>query len=388
MSIDNFNREAIEFRRRIHMHPELSNQEYETTRKIKEKLKEWNIEIIETNLPTGVIACVGKGLIEKNIYIRADIDALPIKECTGELFTSRNEGISHACGHDIHLTTVLYTVRNIKTLENNIDGRVFFIFQPAEEVMEGAIKVINTGIFNKYPPSLILGVHTWPEIDAGKIGIKVGRFMAASDSIEIRIKGKGGHAAHPQKAIDPVVISAHIVLAIQSFISREIAATDSVVITIGKVTGGKVGNVIPDEVILEGSIRSADDVLRKHVQNRMKILLPAIAQGFGGDCEVNFGKGNPAVINDETIVAYIEKSAQEVLGEDNVVSLNHASMGSEDFSFYLEYCKGAMFRIGTGNEKVNSRQALHNNMLIFDEKSIQVGVRVLTQTIKNILVEQ
>ncbi|WP_279001860.1 M20 metallopeptidase family protein [Acidaminococcus fermentans] len=374
-------KEAVAFRRECHQYPELGYEETETTEKIRRKLQEWGIPILDTGLKTGLVASIGQGKEPQCIALRADIDALPIQEASGLPFASKKAGIAHCCGHDLHMTALLYAAKLLKKADNDITGRVLLIFQPAEEKLNGSKSVIDTGIFEKYHPQFIIGLHTWPEIPGGTIGIRKGPSMAASDSLKVTVHGKGGHGAHPHKSIDPICITGYILTALQTIVSRNIAPLDSGVITIGKITGGTAPNVIPDKVVLEGTVRSLDPSVRTLIQNRLETLLPSIAEGFGGTCEVEYQKGNPPVINDANVVDRIAQAGKEVLGEDHVIELEKASMGSEDFADYLEILPGALFRIGTCNADEKSHRPLHNSGIVFDEKGIATGAQVLAQTV-------
>ncbi len=373
--------EAVAFRRQRHEQPELGYEEYKTTEALRQKLQSWGVEILDTNLQTGLVATIGQGKTEQCIALRADIDALPIQEQSGLPFASHHPGVGHCCGHDFHMTALLYAAKLLKDVEEEIPGRVLLIFQPAEEKLNGSRSVIATGIFEKYNPQHIIGLHTWPDIPAGTIGIRKGPSMAASDSLKIVVHGKGGHGAHPHKSIDPVCITGYLLTALQTIISRNVAPLDSGVITIGKITGGTAANVIPDSVTMEGTVRSLDPAVRVLLQKRLETMLPVIAEGFGGTCEVEYSKGNPPVINDPWTVDRIVQAGTEVLGAENVVELEKASMGSEDFADYLELLPGALFRIGTRNDDEKSHRPLHNSGIIFDEKGIVAGAEVLAQTV-------
>ncbi len=372
-------RNAITFRRDMHAHPELSMQEYETTKKIKKQLTEWGIRLADVELETGVIALIGQGKSDKVIALRADIDALPITEASGLSFHSVESGKGHCCGHDLHTTAMLYAAKMLKAAEADIDGLILIIFQPGEESLHGSQSIIKSGVFDKYKPEFIVGLHTWPEVPAGSIGVKKGFFMAASDRLTLTVKGKGGHGAHPHKSVDPVCITGYILTALQSIVSRNIAPLDSAVVTIGKIQGGTAGNVIPDQVIMEGTVRTLSPAVRELVQQRLETLLPSIAAGFGGECIVEYKKGTPPVVNNDAIVDSIEKAASETIGTDSIVQLASASMGSEDFAEYLSLMPGALFRIGTGNDDERTHRALHNSGIVFDEKGIFAGAQVMAQ---------
>lgn len=371
--------DAIVIRRQIHQNPELSGEEIETTQLLHRELKNRGIHILKTNLKTGLIAAVGKNSSKKTLILRADIDALPMTERSGLAFASQRAGCCHSCGHDLHTAALLLCARVLKKMEDKIEGTVLFVFQPAEEGLNGALSVCGTGVFTDYKPQLIIGLHTWPDLPAGTVGVKKGPFMAASDSLKLTVSGKSGHAAHPHKTIDPIMVSGYLITALQSIVSRNVAPLDNAVITIGKVTAGTAANIIPESVVLEGSVRTADPEVQAMIEARLKVLLPSIAEGFGAVCTVEYAKGVPAVVNDAAIVDLLKLSAEKAIGPSNVIQLDKPSMGSEDFANYLKLVPGALFRIGTGNDDPNSHLALHSAQIIFDEKAIAAGAHVMSQ---------
>lgn len=371
--------EAIQFRRWMHQYPELSNEEYKTTERIIQELIDADIKIESINLKTGVIASVGKGESSRNLYLRADIDALPLEENSGLSFSSKNKEVAHCCGHDIHTSTLLLTAKYLKLYEDYILGKIVFIFQPAEEKMNGADQIIESGIFDKIKPTAILGIHTWPELPAGTVGLKKGPFMSASDLFNIKIKGKSGHGAHPHKAIDPICIAGYVLTALQTVVSRVVAPNDAAVITVGKIYAGSAANIIPEEAVMEGTVRTADKEVQQKIKTTMGKLISSVVEGFGGIAEFTYVYGHPAVYNHADIIDKINSAASKVLKEDNIVWLEKASMGSEDFSHYLELAPGAMFRIGTANNDIRSTYSLHNREIIFDEEAILTGAKVLVQ---------
>lgn len=377
--VNEYTEDAIAVRRELHQNPELSGKEVETTQLIRRELERYEVHILETNLKTGLIAAVGKKNSEKVLALRADIDALPMTEQSGLAFASKREGCCHSCGHDIHTAALLSCARVLKKMEDKIDGMVLFIFQPSEEGLSGAISVCDTGIFKEYQPQLIVGLHTWPDLPVGTVGVKKGSIMAAADSLKITVSGKGGHAAHPHKTVDPIMVSGYLITALQSVISRNVAPLDNAVITIGKMSAGTAVNIIPESVIMEGCVRTADPNVQVMIENRLKTLLPSIAEGFGAVCAVEYTKGVPAVVNDSAAVDLLKYSAQKAISPSNVIQLDKPSMGSEDFANYLKLMPGALFRIGTGNADPNSHVALHNAQIIFDEKAIAVGAHVMSQ---------
>lgn len=379
---------ALSFRRDLHQHPECSLNEHRTTEKIKEKLTSWDIEILDLGLETGVVASVGLHKTDKTIALRGDIDALPLNEASRLPFSSLTAGVAHCCGHDLHTTALLLAAKKLKSIETQIPGRVLFIFQPAEENFGGAKIILNTELITHYHPEFIVGLHTWPEVPAGSIGYKPGPAMAASDSLKITVYGRGGHGAHPHKSIDPICMAGYLVTAIQSIVSRNISPLQSAVITIGKISGGTALNVIPDEVVMEGTVRSLTPEIRDLVQTRLEQMLPTIAEGFCGQCKVEYRRGGPPLINNDKVLAAVVHAGEKVLGKEHVVELKEASMGSEDFAEYMEKIPGALFRIGTRNENPQSHLPLHNTKIIFDEEAIFVGAATYVQLVKDVFSEE
>ncbi len=285
-------------------------------------------------------------------------------------FASQHSGVCHSCGHDIHTSALLLCARILSALEQPRRGRVILLFQPAEETGQGSKAVIDSGLLERYPPDLVLGAHCWPDLPAGSVGLRVGSFMAASDTLHIRVKGKGGHGAHPHKSIDPVVTAAYIITQLQSIVSRSIDPLESVVITIGTLSAGTVTNVIPDEVQMGGTVRIANGHMQPLVEERIRTICHSCAQAMGAECEVDYVHGMPALDCDAQAVSILERAAKAQLGEKRVAFLPRPSMGSEDFARYLTLAPGAMFRIGTANQSDQSRLPLHNAHIIFDEEAI------------------
>lgn len=273
--------DAIAIRREIHKHPELSMAEKETTKLVKEKLLEYGLEFADVELASGVAAILKGALPGKTILFRADLDALPIEERSGLPFASKHPGVAHCCGHDIHTSALLLAARILGQMKDQIAGQIIFLFQPAEERLGGSKMVIGSGLFEKYKPDFAVSVHCWPEIPAGTIGIRKGPFMAATDTIKIRVTGKGGHGAHPHKSIDPVMTAAYILTQLQAVVSRSVAPLDSAVLTIGKIMGGTVANVIPDEVVMEGTVRTVTRETRELMEKKIRTVA-----GHGAAAEV------------------------------------------------------------------------------------------------------
>lgn len=369
--------DLLNIRHQIHRHPETAFEEIETTKLIKKALDDAGIENHPNGDSTGVIGLIHGAKEGPVLAIRADIDALPIKENTGLPFASEVSGKCHACGHDLHTTVLIGAARLLKEYQNDLYGTIKLIFQPAEEVMTGAAKTIANGALENPKPDFILACHTWPDMPAGSIGVRKGTMLGASDSFKVKVIGKGGHAAHPQKGIDPVVIAAHIITQLQTIVSRRVAAIDPVVVTVGHLEAGTAANIIPNEAYFEGTVRTQSNETRKHVAEILEQLAVGTARAMGGDAEVSYAFGVGPTISEDHLVDEISEAVTELLGNDKLLQVPSPSMGSEDFARYLEHIPGAIFRLGTHNDTPESKLALHNASLLFDEKAIPTGVATM-----------
>ncbi|MBQ6145597.1 MAG: amidohydrolase [Clostridia bacterium] len=372
---------GIGIRREIHRHPELSGKETNTTSFLRRELVAMGAEIVELGLLTGVVADI-RGTKEGNgkvVAIRADIDALPVKEETDEPFSSECDGISHACGHDTHTAALLLAAKVLSEHRDAFSGTVRLMFQPAEEIGCGARTLIEHGVLDDLHPDYVLGLHTWPDTPAGKVGVRFGASHASSDTIKITVRGKGGHGAHPYRCVDPVVAACFMVTQLQTVISRELAINDGGVLTFGLIQGGTAPNVIPGEVHLEGTLRALDPQKREQMLDSIRRIAHSCCEAMRAQAEVTVVEGMPPLVNDLTVIGMVKRSAVKALGEENVEELKNASPGSDDFAFYLERFPGAMFRIGTGNEDPATHIGLHNGKNRFDERCIPAGAAVLIQ---------
>lgn len=379
--------EMLAIRRHIHQNPELSNEEFQTTELIKEKLKEYGIAIAEIGLKTGVVGILKGGKPGRTVAIREDIDALPMAELTGLPFQSAVEGVCHSCGHDVHTTTLLYCARILADLREELCGTVMLLFQPAEEKGSGAKQLADCKFYEAAAPDVFVGLHVSPEYPAGFIGLKKGPANASSDLFRIKITGKGGHGAHPENVIDPVVISGYVLTQLQTVISRENHPVYPAVMTIGSIHGGKAPNVVPDFVEMGGTLRSLDPDSRSVMQNAITRIVKTCCEAMRGQGEVIWELGMPPLVNDGAVIDRLSEAAAETIGADHVVSVEHPSMGSEDFSFlFPQFAPGAQFRLGSGNdEDPNTRHGLHNSKNVFDENCLPVGAAVLIQFTRNYL---
>lgn len=367
----------VALRRKLHQNPELSGKELATTQLIAAELKSLGLEVTVWPNETGVVALLKGDRSGKTLALRADIDALPLTEKSGLPFASCHEGVAHTCGHDIHTAVLLGTARVLSSMRKKIVGNIKFIFQSAEEQMSGAKQMLARNVLANPAVDGILALHCWPEIPAGTVGVKNGSFMASSDGITVTIKGKAGHAAHPHKSIDPIVAASAVVGAIQTIVSRETAPVDATVITFGSIHGGTAANIIAPSVELKGTVRTVNQNVRDVMPSMIARIVEHTAAGYRCEGVVEYQKGTPPVINQPNIVAVIENAAVSILGQEGVVHLENVSMGSEDFAFYMEKVPGAIFRLGTANERVQSKLALHNPEIIFDEKCLPTGVMAM-----------
>lgn len=376
---------VLNIRRTIHSNPELSFKEFETTKLIAAELEKCGVEVKTWEGQTGVLGTLVGGKPGKVVAVRADIDALPLVEKSGLEFASKNEGVCHACGHDLHTSVLLGAARVLSQMREELAGTVKFIFQPAEETLGGSKTMIERGVLENPKVEAIFGLHTWPDLPEGTVGYKAGSFMASADSVDLKIIGRAGHAAHPHRSIDPIVATAAVVQGIQSFISREIAPIDSAVITFGSIQGGTVRNIIAGDVALAGTIRCASKEVRNNMPDMLNRMVKDTASAYRCTAEVNFQAGNPPVVNDEALTAFVVESAAEVLGADKVKPLANISMGSEDFAMYMEQVPGCLYRLGTGTDEAQSHLALHNPEIRFGEKALVTGVEVMSSIVTNFL---
>ncbi|WP_213505735.1 M20 peptidase aminoacylase family protein [Paenibacillus faecis] len=359
----------IEIRRRLHRYPELSGEEFETTRRIREWLGEAGIRILDVPLATGVVAEVGGYREGPVIALRADIDALPVQEETGLPFASEIPGRMHACGHDFHTAALIGTAHALKEREHDLPGTVRLIFQPAEEKAKGARQVIDSGALEGV--RAIFGMHNKPDLPVGTIGIKEGPLMAAADGFIVEVAGRGSHAAVPEAGLDPIVTASHIVTALQSIVSRSVSPLESVVVSVTKLHGGTTWNVIPDRAVLEGTIRTFDEVVRRRVLERFSRVVAGVAAAFDTTAAVRWIGGPPPVINDAALAEIGRETAAE-LGYEAVVPA--PSPAGEDFAVYQREIPGLFVFMGTAGP-----HEWHHPAFDLDEKAVPVSVDFFTK---------
>lgn len=374
-----YHSDVIELRRHLHQYPELSFQEVETGKFIAQVLTEYGIVHEHGWAENGVVALIqGKNPKKKTVALRADIDALPIQEANDVPYKSKREGIMHACGHDVHTSSLLGAARILNELKDELEGTVKLIFQPAEERLPGGASIlIKEGVLENPRPATIIGQHVHPPLEVGKVGMKSGIYMASADELFLTVRGKGGHGALPHNCVDTVLITAHIITALQQIVSRNTDPTLPAVLTFGKINSvGGATNVIPDEVKLEGTFRTLDEVWRFEAHRRMKKMVEAIAEGMGGSAELRIDVGYPVLVNNPELTEKVRGYAEAYLGKENVVDLP-IRMTAEDFSYYSQEMPACFYRLGTGNAAKKTTSALHTNTFDVDEDALEWSVGLL-----------
>ena len=366
-------------RRHLHQYPELSYQEKETGKYIASTLKSLGIKHETGWADNGVVAYIqGKQSSKRVIALRADIDALPITEANKVAYKSKNKGVMHACGHDVHTASLLGAAKILHSLRDNFGGTLKLIFQPAEEKFPGGASIlIKEGVLKNPKPISIIGQHVHPPLASGKIGLRAGQYMASADEIYVTITGKGGHGALPHDCIDPIVITSHIITSLQQIVSRNANPTTPSVLTFGKInsTGGAT-NIIPNEVKLMGTFRTMDEKWRYEAHKKMKKMAESIAKSMGAKCEFNILPGYPSLINEPTLTARVKDFAVDYLGKRNVVELP-IRMTAEDFAYYSQKMPGCFYRLGTGNKKKGITSPVHTNTFDIDEEALRTSIGMM-----------
>ncbi len=371
--------QAVTNRRHLHQYPELSFQEVKTGQYIAGKLADMGVEYQHGMAGNGVVALLkGKNPRKRVVALRGDMDALPILEANKMDFKSKNEGVMHACGHDVHTASLLGVVHILHSLRADWEGTVKCIFQPGEEKLPGGASImIREGVLENPKPASIFGQHVHPPLRAGFIGLKPGIYMASSDEIYVTVKGRGGHGAMPQECVDPVVITAQIIVALQQVISRYADPAIPSVLTFGKInTVGGATNIIPNEVKLEGTFRTMHEKWRGEAHRRMKKIAESVAKGFGAACEFQIRRGYPVLHNHEELTARTKKWAIEYLGKDKVVDLP-MRMTAEDFAYFSQAMPACFYRLGTGNPERGITSPLHTETFDVDEAALETGMGLM-----------
>jgi amidohydrolase len=370
--------EIISIRRHIHANPELSFQEHKTVEYVSGQLTSFGITNQKRAAGTGLVALLeGKNPGKKTVALRADMDALPIQETNNVDYRSKNDGVMHACGHDVHTSSLLGAAKILSHVKNDFEGTIKFIFQPGEEKLPGgASLMIKEGVLKNPEPKSILGQHVMPQIAAGKVGFRSGLYMASTDELYVTVKGRGGHGAMPHLSIDPVLIASHIIVSLQQVVSRMAQPLIPTALSFGKVIANGATNVIPDEVYLEGTFRTFDEEWRSTAHKKMKLLAEKIAEGMGGSCEFRIERGYPVLKNDASLTARVKESAVNYMGKENVTELE-MWMAAEDFAYFSQEAPACFYRLGVRNEKKGIISPVHTSTFNIDEDALTTGMGLM-----------
>ncbi|WP_154674854.1 M20 metallopeptidase family protein [Desnuesiella massiliensis] len=380
---ENIKEQLIAWRRDFHQNPELGFEEYRTSKVIKEFLDSEGISYLSV-ANTGICAIIkgaaSNGVKKKTIGIRADIDALPLKDNKGCSYASKVEGKMHACGHDAHMTVLLGVAKILNKHKDKLKGNVKLIFEPAEETVGGARFMIKEGILENPRVDGVIGLHVSEAIEAGKVGIKQGVFNAASNPFTIKIKGKGGHGAHPEDTIDPVFISSQVIMALQSIVSREIPPQSPAVVTIGSIHGGTAQNIIPEEVELKGIIRTMKTEHRELAKKRLVEITEGICKTMKASCEINIEESYPCLYNDDNMIKLLKEGAEKIVGSENILELEYPSMGVESFAYFSMERPSAFYFLGSANFIKGIDKPAHGSLFDIEEDCLPLGVAIQCQT--------
>lgn len=367
--------QLVELRRYFHMYPEPSFEEVNTANKIAEELTKLGIPV-QRIAKTGVVGTLKGAKPGPTVALRADIDALSIKEETGAEYASKNEGFMHACGHDCHITTLLGAAMILSELKDEIAGTVKFLFQPAEELAQGAKKMVEEGAMEGV--DAVFGMHVWGDLPAGRVCVDPGPRMASADMFEITVEGKGGHGSAPHQGVDAVVVASAIVMNLQSIVSRELNPLDPVVVHVGKVVSGDRFNIIASRAFMEGANRTFNPEIRKQLPEIMKRIIDNTAAAFRATAKLEYNWGCPPTINDDNIAEIAQGAVKKLYGEEGLISMPQLT-GSEDFPFYTEKAPGAFAFLGVANPEKGISWPQHHACFDVDEDALQVGAAVYAQ---------
>jgi len=368
--------EVISIRRDLHENPELGMQEFRTSKIVANELERLGLEVQTGIGKMGVVGLLkGKGE-GKTILLRADMDALPLDELTDLPFKSKNPGVMHACGHDVHTSTLLGAAKVLAELRDEFNGNVKFIFQPAEEMSPegGARYMIEDGVLENPKVDAAMALHVW-DVPLGKVSLKPGPMMAQSDRIFINIKGKSAHASQPQNGVDAIVAAGHIITTLQTIVSRNVDPLESAVITLGTIHGGKRYNVIPDSVTIEGTVRIFDPSLSDFMPARIKAVVENVATALECECDVEYVRGYTVAMNDNNMTKDVINSFTQALGEENVIIADKPALGAEDFCEFTKRVPSVLFWLGMVSDINKGKTTIHNPNIIIDERCIPVGIK-------------
>jgi amidohydrolase len=368
-----YSAEVVAFRRHLHANPELSYQEFNTVSYVRTQLKQFGLNPTEVAGTGLVVEVAGKNPTKKNVALRADMDALPIHEANKVSYASKVPGVMHACGHDVHTSSLLGTAKILNTVRDQFEGTVRFLFQPGEELNPGgASYMIRDGALKNPQPSGIIGQHVFPHLPVGKIGFREGMYMASADEIYLKVIGKGGHGAAPELAIDPIVIASHIIIGLQQVISRNASPKQPTVLTFGRIIGEGATNIIPNEVNIAGTFRALNEEWRESALKKIQKMAESIAEGMGGKCEVEISRGYPYLQNNPELTRRIRKAAEAYVGPENVVDID-ITLASEDFAYYSQVIPASFYRLGTANKEKGLTSYVHTPTFDIDEDALKIG---------------
>lgn len=369
--------ETVQIRRHLHQHPELSFEEYNTSAFVKATLDKIGVPY-QSMANTGVVGIIKGDLPSSGVIaLRADMDALPITEVAGRSYGSQNPGVMHACGHDVHTSSLLGVAKILNELKPYFGGQIKLIFQPGEEKLPGGASImIKEGVLENPSPEAVFGQHVMPFIEVGKVGFRSGQYMASCDELFMTVRGRGGHGAQPHQNIDPIAITAQIISALQQVVSRFADPRIPTVLSWGKIIGNGATNIIPDEVYLEGTFRTFNEEWRAQAHEKIVNIATGIADSMGAVCDIEVRRGYPYLVNEPQTTAIARQAAIEYLGEENVVELD-LWPAAEDFSYYSQVANACFYRLGTGNRAKGIQSAVHTPSFDIDEQSLELSIGLM-----------
>jgi amidohydrolase len=370
--------QVTSLRHELHAHPELAYQEAETSRRVLERIRGLPGLKIQTGLAggTGIVATLTGRKPGKCVALRAELDALPIHEETGKPYASKTPGRMHACGHDGHTACLVGAAMVLSQMADDLAGTIKFIWQPAEESGGGGQKMVADGVLDSPKVDAAFALHGWPSLPVGAVGVRPGPVLAATNPWTLTIHGKGAHAAYPHKGIDPIVIGAHIIVAWQTIVSRGTAPTDSCVVTVGRFSAGSAENIIPPAATLAGTIRTLTPETRARAVAEVRRIAERTAEAFGARAEIEIREGYPAMINDATAAAFVERVARDVVGDSSVETGEPPSLGGEDFAYYAQRVPCAFWRLGVRDPTAADMPGLHHPQYDFNDAALPFGIRM------------